>query len=72
MTSRTVLALVLIVFGVFALAYGRISFTREETVVDAGPFELKQEKRETIPLSPVLGGVALASGLVIGLWPRKA
>ncbi len=72
MTSRTILAIALIVFGVLSLAYGRISFTREKTVVDAGPFELKQEKRETIPLPPVLGGVALASGLVLGFWPRKA
>ena len=69
MTIRTILAIALVVFGIFALAYGRISFTREKTVVDAGPFELKQEKRETIPLPPVLGGVALASGLVLGLLP---
>jgi uncharacterized membrane protein YidH (DUF202 family) len=57
--------IVLIVIGVIALAYGGISYTRREKVLDIGPIEATAERRETIPLPPVLGGLALAGGVVL-------
>ncbi len=60
-----ILAIVLIVFGVIALAYGGITYTRKEKVLDIGPIEATTEHRETIPLPPVLGGIALAGGIVL-------
>ena len=43
-------AIVLIVVGVIALAYGGISYTREKKVIDIGPIEATAKTRETIPL----------------------
>jgi hypothetical protein len=60
-----ILAIVLIVFGVVALAYGGITYTRKEKVLDIGPIEATAEHRETVPLPPVLGGIALAGGIVL-------
>jgi hypothetical protein len=60
-----ILAIVLIVFGVVALAYGGITYTRKEKVLDIGPIEATAERRETVPLPPVLGGIALAGGIVL-------
>ena len=57
--------IILIVLGVIALAYGGISYTREEKVLDIGPFEATAKTRETIPLPPLLGGLALAGGIVL-------
>jgi len=57
--------IILIVLGVIALAYGGISYTREETIVDIGPIEATAETRETIPLPPLLGGLALAGGVAL-------
>ena len=57
--------IILIVLGVIALAYGGISYTKEEKVVDIGPFEATAKTRETIPLPPLLGGLALAGGVVL-------
>jgi hypothetical protein len=57
--------IILIVLGVIALAYGGISYTKEEKVLDIGPFEATAESRETIPLPPLLGGLALAGGIVL-------
>jgi hypothetical protein len=57
--------IVLIVLGVIALAYGGISYTREEEILDIGPIEATAERRETIPLPPVLGGIALVGGIVL-------
>jgi hypothetical protein len=63
--TSTVVGIVLVVLGIVALAYGGISYTREKTVIDLGPIEAKAETRETIPLPPVLGALALAGGVVL-------
>jgi hypothetical protein len=57
--------ILLIVLGAVALAYGGITYTRKEKVLDIGPIEATAERHETIPLPPVLGGVALAGGIVL-------
>ena len=58
-------AIVLIVIGVIALAYGGISYTREKKVIDIGPIEATAKTRETIPLPPLLGVAAIAGGVVM-------
>lgn len=72
MKGRLLIAILLIVLGTIALGYGRISFTRDKEVADLGPIEITKEERETIPLSPVLGAIALASGFALAFWPRHA
>lgn len=67
-----VVGIVLIVLGIVALAYGGISYTRREKVLDIGPIEATAEKRHTIPLPPVLGGVALAGGVVLLIYGSKS
>ena len=58
-------AVVLIVVGVIALAYGGISYTREKKVLDIGSIQATTKTRETIPLPPVLGVAAIAGGIVL-------
>ena len=58
-------AIVLIVLGVIALAYGGISYTREKKVIDIGPIEATTKTRETIPLPPVLGAAAIVGGIAM-------
>ena len=58
-------AIALIVLGVIALAYGGITYTSREKVLDIGPIEATAERRETIPLPPILGAAALVGGLVL-------
>ena len=60
-----ILGIVLIVLGIVALAYGGISWTDRDTVIDAGPFEVQTVEREGIPLSPILGIVSVAAGVVL-------
>jgi hypothetical protein len=59
------LGIVLIVVGLIALAYQGFSYTTTEKVVDLGPLEVNKENTETIPLPPVVGGLALAGGIVL-------
>jgi hypothetical protein len=59
------LAAILIVIGLIGVIYGGLSWTRKDTVVDAGPIEITTNKRESIPISPIAGGVILAIGVVL-------
>jgi uncharacterized membrane protein HdeD (DUF308 family) len=68
--ARTV-GIILVIIGIVALVWGGISWTREETVVDLGPLEATAETRETIPLPPVLGGIALVAGIVLLVIPAR-
>jgi hypothetical protein len=55
----------LVVLGVLALAYQGINYTRRKDVIDLGSIHVTTETQERIPLPPVLGGVALAGGIVL-------
>jgi uncharacterized membrane protein HdeD (DUF308 family) len=57
--------IILIVLGVVALAYGGITYTTREKVLDVGPIEATAEQQETIPLPPVLGALALVGGIAL-------
>jgi len=65
MKLPTLVALILIVLGVVALAYQGITYTQTRKVVDLGPIEASVEERRTIPLPPVLGGLALICGVAL-------
>ena len=60
-----VVGIALIALGVGAFAYQGITYTTREKVVDLGPIKITADKEKTIPLSPVLGGFALAGGVVL-------
>jgi uncharacterized membrane protein YidH (DUF202 family) len=68
-TSRnpgvTIAAVVLIVAGVLALAYGGFSYTREKKVIDVGPIEATAKTRETVPVPPLIGVALIAGGVVM-------
>jgi len=59
--------ILLIVFGVVALAVGGIRYTTREKVVDLGPIEATAEKHHDIPLSPIVGIAAVAGGVALVL-----
>jgi uncharacterized membrane protein len=65
MKPLTIVGIILIVLGVIALAYQGITYTSREKVVDLGPLKVEAKKEKTIPLPPVLGGVAVAAGVVL-------
>jgi len=60
-----IVAIVLIVLGAISLAYGGISYTTREKVLDIGPIEATAERHKTVPLPPVIGGVAVVAGLAL-------
>jgi hypothetical protein len=65
MKPLTIVGIVLIVVGAIALAYQGITYTTTEKVVDIGPLKVETQREKTIPLPPVLGGVAVAAGVIL-------
>jgi hypothetical protein len=65
MKTGTLLGFVLVIFGVIALAYQGITYTTHKKVLDVGPIEATKTEHKTIPLPPVLGGLALLGGIVL-------
>ena len=65
MKANVVVGILLIVVGVIGLAWGGLTYTRKEKVIDIGPIEASTETRETIPVPPILGGLALAGGVIL-------
>ena len=64
--NQTILiGIVLIVLGVVAFAYQGITYTTRENVINLGPLQASVDTKKTIPLSPVLGGLALVGGVVL-------
>ncbi len=53
------------VLGLIAILYGGISWTRRDTVVDAGPIQITADKKESIPISPIAGGLMLVAGVAL-------
>lgn len=60
-----IIAILLILIGLVALATGGLTYTRREKVIDIGPIQATAEKRDRIPLPPILGGAALAGGIIL-------
>jgi drug/metabolite transporter (DMT)-like permease len=68
-----VLGALLILAGVIALSLGGFSFTTRDKVAEVGPVEVTAQQRRSVPLPPLLGGLAIVGGVVlIVVGSRKA
>lgn len=59
------LGIVLIVLGLVGVIYGGVSWTKKETILDAGPLEISTSRRESVPLPPIVGALLLVGGVVL-------
>jgi drug/metabolite transporter (DMT)-like permease len=66
------LGIILIVVGLFGLAWGGFTYTTSEKVVDIGPIHATREKTHNVPLPPIAGAVALIGGVVLLVSGKRA
>ena len=71
MSGRTILGIVLIAVGILALAYQGITYTTQKKVLDIGPIQATRTEHETIPIPPILGGLALLGGILVLALDRQ-
>lgn len=59
------LGVILILLGLFGLAWGGITYTTREKVIDIGPIHATRDKTHNIPLPPIAGAIALLGGVAL-------
>jgi hypothetical protein len=65
MKTASLVGVILIVLGVISLTYQGITYTTHKKVLDVGPLQATTEQHKTIPLPPILGGMALVGGVAL-------
>lgn len=71
-SSLMAMGVVITILGAIALGWQKISYTTCDTVVDIGALKVTADSKKNIPLSPILGGIALAGGVgLIVMGVRK-
>jgi uncharacterized membrane protein HdeD (DUF308 family) len=65
MGGKTMLGIALIVIGIIALAYQGFTLTTRKKVLDVGPIQATKEEHHTVPVPPVIGVIALVSGVAV-------
>ena len=66
-----ILGIILIVLGALGLAYGGFSYTRRRETVSLGPISATVTQRESVPIPPILGGIALVAGIALLFVGRR-
>lgn len=65
MKAATLVGIVLIVLGIISLAYQGFTYHTQKRVLDVGPIHATKTENHTVPLPPLLGGLAFAGGIVL-------
>jgi hypothetical protein len=65
MKPALMVGILLIVLGIIGLAYQGIGYTKRKDVVDIGPIHATKDTHETIPIPPILAGIALIGGIAL-------
>lgn len=72
MKPAMIIGIILIILGAIGLVVQGVSYTTREKVVDIGDLHVTAEKENTIPIPAIVGGVALAAGIVVVMTSRKS
>ncbi len=60
-----IIGIVLIAGGVIGLAFGGITYGKRRDTVQMGPLSASVTQRETLPITPITGGVAVIAGIAL-------
>ena len=71
MSPRRIVGLTLVALGMVILLWGGFFWTDRDTVINTGSLEVQTKHRKGVALPPVIGGVVLASGILLVLIPRR-
>jgi uncharacterized membrane protein YidH (DUF202 family) len=71
MSGIKIVAIVLIVAGIAAIAYGQFTYTKAEHEVNVGPLDFSVKEKRTVNIPLWVGIAAIAGGLVLLVVPMK-
>jgi uncharacterized membrane protein YidH (DUF202 family) len=63
--AATLIGLLLILLGIVGFVYGGIHYTQRHRDADLGPVHISHRQHKTVPLPPVLSGIAFVGGIIL-------
>jgi hypothetical protein len=72
MKPATIIGILLILVGIAGFVTGGFSFTEKKKVIDAGPIQVSRDEHKTVPISPILSGIAVVGGIALVAMGTKA
>jgi hypothetical protein len=72
MKPATIIGLILIVIGIVGFAVGGFSFTHEHQDAKVGPLDIEHKQTSTVPIPPILSGIALVGGIALVVVGAKS
>lgn len=60
-----IVGVILIAVGAMGLFYRGIPYRSRDVVVDVGPLKVNADTNKTWPVPPILGGLAIAAGVML-------
>jgi hypothetical protein len=70
--AATVTGILLVVLGIIGFAFGGVHYTQRHRDADIGPLHLSHRQHKTVPIPPILSGVALVGGIVLVIVGAKS
>jgi hypothetical protein len=72
MKPATIIGIVLVIIGVIGFAIGGFSFTHEKQDAKIGPLNIEHKETSTVPIPPILSGIALVGGIALVIVGAKS
>ena len=72
MKPATIIGILLIVIGIVGFAIGGFSFTHEHQDAKVGPIDIEHKQTSTVPIPPILSGIALVGGIALVVVGAKS
>jgi hypothetical protein len=72
MKGISIVGILLVILGIIGLAYQGIGYTKKKDIVDLGPIHATADEHKTIPIPPLLGGIALVGGIALLIVGAKS
>jgi uncharacterized membrane protein len=72
MKVGTLVGLILVLVGLVGVVYGGITYTRKREVARVGPLQVTTQEERQLPISPILGGIAIVAGVGLIFAVRRA
>ena len=66
-----VIGIGLIILGIVSLVYGGIHYNGQKTVLQVGDFKATATEQKTIPISPIVGVIALIGGVALLMIDKR-
>jgi hypothetical protein len=66
------IGIILILLGAAMLIWTGVTYTKKEKIIDAGPIEVRADRKQSVNWPPYLGGLLVIGGIVVLATARKS